>query len=253
MNALSVPPSPSVSYPLREDLATPEFLVLRRAPPAPRSKTWPEGAVAIVDAMGIDDAGIFGDILCARMHKRGVAGLITDGVVRVTGSVFPDTGLPVWASGVAAPASVAGLTFVGWQEPIGCGGRGGVSRRSDRRRYGRPPWVIPAAMVEEVTHAARRAGAAGNVDQCARSNAAWRCPACIRPMKRPGPATRRRRTICERVSDLVPACLAGAKKVRTTRPSHLSPSDVISRVRRLSRCVSTPFPSARIPRMKSMS
>ena len=24
--------------------------------------------------------------------------------------------------GVAAPPSVAGLTFVGWQEPIGCGG-----------------------------------------------------------------------------------------------------------------------------------
>ncbi len=32
------------------------------------------------------------------------------------------TGLPVWCAGVAAPPSVAGLTFVGWQEPIGCGG-----------------------------------------------------------------------------------------------------------------------------------
>ena len=32
------------------------------------------------------------------------------------------TGLPVWCQGVAAPPSVAGLTFVGWQEPIGCGG-----------------------------------------------------------------------------------------------------------------------------------
>jgi regulator of RNase E activity RraA len=28
----------------------------------------------------------------------------------------------VWCQGAAAPASVAGLTFVGWQEPIGCGG-----------------------------------------------------------------------------------------------------------------------------------
>ena len=33
-------------------------------------------------AMGITDAGIFGDILCARMAKRGVAGLVTDGVMR---------------------------------------------------------------------------------------------------------------------------------------------------------------------------
>ena len=32
------------------------------------------------------------------------------------------TGLPVWCQGAAAPPSVAGLTFVGWQEPIGCGG-----------------------------------------------------------------------------------------------------------------------------------
>jgi regulator of RNase E activity RraA len=32
------------------------------------------------------------------------------------------TGLPVWSQGTAAPASVAGLTFVNWEEPIGCGG-----------------------------------------------------------------------------------------------------------------------------------
>jgi len=28
----------------------------------------------------------------------------------------------VWCQGCAAPPSVAGLTFVNWQEPIGCGG-----------------------------------------------------------------------------------------------------------------------------------
>ena len=33
-----------------------------------------------------------------------------------------NTDLPVWCAGVAAPPSVAGLTFVSWQEPIGCGG-----------------------------------------------------------------------------------------------------------------------------------
>jgi regulator of RNase E activity RraA len=32
------------------------------------------------------------------------------------------TGLAVWCAGAAAPASVAGLTFVDWQQPIGCGG-----------------------------------------------------------------------------------------------------------------------------------
>ena len=81
----------------------------------------PEGCIAVVDAMGVTDAGIFGDILCARMAKKGVAALVTDGVVRDLAGVL-DTGLPVWCQGAAAPPSVAGLTFVNWQEPIGCGG-----------------------------------------------------------------------------------------------------------------------------------
>ena len=55
----------------------------------------PEGCIAVVDAMGITDAGIFGDILCARMQKRGVAALVTDGVVRDLAGVL-GTGLPVW-------------------------------------------------------------------------------------------------------------------------------------------------------------
>lgn len=106
--------------PMREDLATPESWS------SPRStrgaiEDMPEGCIAVVDAMGVTSAGIFGDILCARMAKRGVAALITDGVVRDLAGVL-GTGLPVWCQGAAAPASVAGLTFVNWQEPIGCGG-----------------------------------------------------------------------------------------------------------------------------------
>ena len=81
----------------------------------------PEGAIAVVDSMGVRDAGIFGDILCVRMRKRNVAALVTDGVVRDLKGVR-DSRLPVWCSGAAAPPSVAGLTFAGWQEMIGCGG-----------------------------------------------------------------------------------------------------------------------------------
>ena len=55
------------------------------------------------------------------MKNRGVAALVTDGVVRDLAGVAA-TGLPVWCAGAAAPPSVASLTFVGWQEPIGCGG-----------------------------------------------------------------------------------------------------------------------------------
>ena len=106
--------------PAREDLATPESWSSPRSTRA-AIEAMPEGCVAVVDAMGVTDAGIFGDILCARMQKRGVAALITDGVVRDVAGVL-GTQLPVWCQGAAAPPSVAGLTFVGWQEPIACGG-----------------------------------------------------------------------------------------------------------------------------------
>jgi len=106
--------------PAREDLATPESW---SKPISTRGaiEAMPEGCIVVADAMGTTDAGIFGDILCARMAKKGVAGLITDGVVRDMAGVL-STGLPVWCQGAAAPPSVAGLTFVNWQEPIGCGG-----------------------------------------------------------------------------------------------------------------------------------
>jgi regulator of RNase E activity RraA len=106
--------------PAREDLATPASW---GSPISTRAaiEAMPPGCVAVVDAMGVTDAGIFGDILCERMKVRGVAALITDGVLRDVAGVL-NTNLPVWCQGVAAPPSVAGLTFVNWQEPIGCGG-----------------------------------------------------------------------------------------------------------------------------------
>ncbi len=106
--------------PAREDLATPASW---SSPTSTRAaiEDMPTGAIAVVDAGGCTDAGIAGDILSARMRHRGVAALVTDGVVRDKYGVL-GTGLPVWCAGVAAPPSVAGLTFAGWQEPIGCGG-----------------------------------------------------------------------------------------------------------------------------------
>jgi len=106
--------------PAREDLATPESW---SKPISTRAaiEAMPMDCIVVADAMGVTDAGIFGDILCARMHKRGVAALVTDGALRDVAGVLA-TGLPVWSRGVAAPPSVAGLTFVNWQEPVGCGG-----------------------------------------------------------------------------------------------------------------------------------
>ncbi len=106
--------------PVREDLATPASW---SNPISTRSaiEAMPADCIVVTDAMGVTSAGIFGDILCMRMVKRGVTALITDGVMRDKHGVVA-TGLPVWCAGMAAPASVNQLTFVGWEEPIGCGG-----------------------------------------------------------------------------------------------------------------------------------
>ena len=106
--------------PAREDLATPESW---GSPISTRAaiEAMPPGCIAVVDAMGVTDAGIFGDILVGRMKMRAVAGLVTDGVVRDLTGVLA-TGLPVWCQGAAAPASIAALTFVAWQQPVACGG-----------------------------------------------------------------------------------------------------------------------------------
>jgi regulator of RNase E activity RraA len=106
--------------PAREDLATPESW---GKPISTRAaiEAMPEGCIAVADAMGITTAGIFGDILVMRMARRNVTALVTDGAVRDKAGVLA-TKLPTWCAGASAPASVNGLTFVGWQEPIGCGG-----------------------------------------------------------------------------------------------------------------------------------
>jgi regulator of RNase E activity RraA len=106
--------------PAREDIATPAAW---SSPKSTRMavEAMPEGCIVVADTAGIPDAGIFGDILCARMQQKGVAGLVTDGAVRDRAGIV-QAGLPVWCSAVAAPPAIAQLAFVDWQETIGCGG-----------------------------------------------------------------------------------------------------------------------------------
>jgi regulator of RNase E activity RraA len=137
--------------PAREDLATPASWASPRSTRA-AIEAAPPGCVMVADAMGVTDAGIFGDILCARIQQRGVAGLVTDGAVRDMAGVLK-TGLNVWCQGAAAPPSVAGLTFVNWQEPIGCGG---VAVYPDDLVVADDDGavLIPAALVDDVVRVA---------------------------------------------------------------------------------------------------
>jgi regulator of RNase E activity RraA len=137
--------------PTREDLATVDSWSSPRSTRA-AIEDMPAGCVAVADAMGNTQAGIFGDILCARMAKKGVAGLVTDGMVRDGAGVI-GTGLPVFCQGYVAPASVSALNFVGWQEVIGCGGvtvvPGDIVVADQDGAV-----VIPAALLDAVVDAA---------------------------------------------------------------------------------------------------
>jgi regulator of RNase E activity RraA len=137
--------------PAREDVATPASWSSPRSTRA-AIEEMPAGCIAVIDAMGVKEAGAYGDILCARMAKRGVAALVTDAVVRDAKSVIA-TGLPIWCDGAATPPSVAALHFVGWQEPVGYGGVGvfpdDIIVADDDGAT-----VIPAAIATEVAETA---------------------------------------------------------------------------------------------------
>jgi regulator of RNase E activity RraA len=105
--------------PVREDVsgAVPTKLPVNRD----AVEAMPAGCIAIADARGMTAAATFGDIVVARMAKRGVAGLVTDGAVRDRNGLLA-IGLPIWTAGITAPPPAAQLMLVAWGEPIGCGG-----------------------------------------------------------------------------------------------------------------------------------
>ncbi|MEU9288938.1 fumarylacetoacetate hydrolase family protein [Streptomyces sp. NPDC048275] len=79
------------------------------------------GHVLVMDARRDPTAGTLGDILALRAHKRGAAGVVSDGAVRDSATIA-DLGLPVYAAG--AHPSVLGRRHVPWDTgvPIACGG-----------------------------------------------------------------------------------------------------------------------------------
>lgn len=105
--------------PVREDVqgAVPKKLPVNRD----AVEAMPPGCIAVADARGTMAAATFGDIVVARMAKRGVAGIVTDGAVRDRNGLMA-IGLPIWTVGITAPPPATHLMLVEWQAPIGCGG-----------------------------------------------------------------------------------------------------------------------------------
>ncbi len=79
------------------------------------------GEVFVIDARGNTNAGSLGDILAARIFKRGAAGIVTDGAFRDTPSIRA-LGQPVFARGMHAAVNTTQHFAADLQVPIACGG-----------------------------------------------------------------------------------------------------------------------------------
>ncbi|MEQ9349529.1 MAG: ribonuclease activity regulator RraA [Alphaproteobacteria bacterium] len=107
--------------PLREDLSSPESVADPAHPQRRAIDTFPAGHVLVVDAMGMQGAGVLGDILAARLQVRGAAAVVTDGAVR-DAATLAALDMPMFAGGAAAPAHFATLMAADTGLAIACGG-----------------------------------------------------------------------------------------------------------------------------------
>ena len=133
--------------PMREDVATTESYAKARSM-RDAIEEIPPGRIVVIDARGDQSCATLGDILAGRLKAKGTVGVVSDGPMRDVAGLR-EIGLPIFASGAAAPPSIAGLYFAGWEEPVGCGGvavfPGDVVVADDDG-----PVVIPRALADEV-------------------------------------------------------------------------------------------------------
>lgn len=107
--------------PLREDLLAAQSLSNPDATMHRLLDSLRPGDVVVMDGRGHDDNGLIGDIIGARMHAVGVAGVVMDGRVRDAGEIA-GLGLPVQCRGASPPPSFVNLMISDIQLPIACGG-----------------------------------------------------------------------------------------------------------------------------------
>lgn len=79
------------------------------------------GDVLVIDGMAREDAGILGDVICARLKAIGVAGVVCDGAMRDVAEIRA-LGLPLFCRAATPPPSFVALMLQDMDIPIACGG-----------------------------------------------------------------------------------------------------------------------------------
>ena len=140
------------NIPAREDL---DQLSAFQDPDHPQRKaveTAPAGSVLVQDCRGERAAASVGSILATRLKVRGVAGMVSDGPVRDSGTLA-ELGLPLFCAGASAPPNLVKHHAVDLNVPIGCGG---VPVYPGDIVVGDADGVVivPRHLAEEIAHAA---------------------------------------------------------------------------------------------------
>jgi regulator of RNase E activity RraA len=106
--------------PAREDLNALKVFEDRAHPQRRAIEECPAGAVLVIDSRKDATAASAGSILVARLMKRGVAGVVTDGGFRDSPDIA-GFAIPAYHHRPAAPTSLVRHQMVDIDVPIGCG------------------------------------------------------------------------------------------------------------------------------------
>lgn len=107
--------------PSREDIDRIEVFQDPEHPQRKGIESCPPGHVLVIDSRGDPRAASAGDILVARLMKRGVAGIVTDGGFRDTPEIAR-LAIPAYHTRPSAPTNLTRHHAVDLNVPIGCGG-----------------------------------------------------------------------------------------------------------------------------------
>ena len=106
--------------PAREDLNPLSVFQDRAHPQRKAVEDCPPGAVFVIDSRKDPRAASAGSILVARLMKRGVAGVVTDGGFRDSPEIAR-LGIPAYHNRPAAPTNLTRHQALDINVPIGCG------------------------------------------------------------------------------------------------------------------------------------
>lgn len=138
--------------PAREDIDTMANYAREDNPHRRAIEECPAGYVLVIDSGGSTRSSSAGDIMVARLAKRGVKGIVTDGGFRDTPSI-ERIGLPAFQRQTAPPATPIALHPLELNAPVGCAGvavyPGDIVVGDDEGVV-----VIPSHLADEVAKAA---------------------------------------------------------------------------------------------------